>query len=179
MYSKILFKLIQESIIPAFGLVVIKILSTIFYGRSLGYKVDLYNVFNLEVSRDDFILMNSNILLIYVVFVFLGISYCLIKSLFFHNSHITPKTSLSIFNFRFGYIIQDSFHLFSQSLVWLLFNFSILFISVFYSLLGLISGYVLLISIILSLIALYFFVLDIEYEYENFNEEEEEEFIVL
>ena len=53
MYSKILFKLIQEAAIPAFGLLVIKILITTYYGRLLGYNTDLYNIFSLQVSQTD------------------------------------------------------------------------------------------------------------------------------
>lgn len=179
MYSKILFKLIQESIIPAFGLLVIKILGTVYYGRSLGYQVDLYNVFDLQVSKVDYQIINTNLLLSFIIFTFFGLSYCLVKSLFFHNSHISPRTSLNVFNFRVGYIIQDTFHLISQTLIWLMFNFSILFLIIFFSLLGLVSGYVVVISLVLSLVSLYFFILDIEYEYNSFNEEEEEELIIL
>jgi hypothetical protein len=174
MYSKILFKLIQESIIPAFGLVVIKILTTIFYARDLGYKADLYNISNLEVSLKDYQLINSHVLTGFVIFCFFGLSYCLVKSLFFHNSHINPRISLSLFNFRVGFLIQDSFHLFSQSLIWLLFNFSILFITFFLNYLGLIYGYVLLLSLVLTLIGLYFFILDVEYEYNKSLLEDEE-----
>lgn len=174
MYSKILFKLIQESIIPAFGLVVIKILVTLFYARDLGYKVDLYNMNNLEVSLNSYQIINSNVLTGFIIFCFFGLAYSLIKSLFFHNSHINPRVSLSLFNFRVGFLIQDSFHLFSQSLIWLLFNFSILFIAIFLYYFGLIYGYVILLSLILTLIGLYFFILDIEYEYNKVLLEEEE-----
>lgn len=178
MYSKILFKLIQESSIPAFGLLVVKILLTIFYARSLGYSVDLYNVFSIQVSQSDYTLINSNVILGFVIFTFLGLAYCLVKSLFLHNSHISPKVSLSIFNLRIGYLIQDSFHLFSQTLIWLLFNFSVLFITVLLYLLGLIYGSVLLMSVVLCLIGMYFFVLDIEFEYRKSIEEEEEVFVL-
>jgi hypothetical protein len=178
MYSKILFKLIQESFIPAFGLLIIKILLTTYYSRTLGYNVDLYNVFSLQVSLSDYTLINSNVILGFVIFSFLGLAYCLVKSLFFHNSHVSPKMSLSVFNFRVGFLIQDSFHLFSQTLIWLIFNFSILFISVFLNLLGLIYGSVLLMSVILCLIGMYFFILDIEFEYRKSLEEEEEVFVL-
>ena len=85
MYSKILLKLVQESSIPAFGLLVMKILLTIFYARSLGYNVDLYNVFSLQVSQSDYTLITSNVILGFVIFTFLGLAYCLVKSLFFHK----------------------------------------------------------------------------------------------
>ena len=178
MYSKILVKLIQESIIPAFGLVVIKILVTLYYAKDLGYKVDLYNMNNLEVSFNSYQIINSNILTGFIIFCFFGLAYSLVKSLFFHESHINPRVSLSLFNFRVGFLIQDSFHLFSQSLIWLLFNFSILFISLFLFYFGLIYGYVLLLSAILTIVGLYFFILDIEFEYNKILLEEEEEILV-
>jgi len=178
MYSKILFKLIQESIIPAFGLTVIKILATIYYGRVIGYSVDLYNVFNLQVSFGDYQLINSNILLSFMLFTFLGLSYCLVKSLFFHSSHIAPRISLGVFNFRVGFLIQDSFHLFSQTLIWLIFNFTVLFLALFLYIFGLVYGYIVLISSILVLISLYLFILDIEFEYNKISMEEEDEVFV-
>ncbi len=179
MYSKILFKLIQEAAIPAFGLLVIKILITTYYARMLGYNTDLYNIFSLQVSQTDYTIINSNVIFGFVIFSFFGLAYCLAKSLFFHNSHISPKVSLSIFNLRVGFLIQDSFHLFSQTLIWLLFNFSILFITLLLYFLGLIYGSVLLMSLILCLIGMYFFILDIEFEYRKGLEEGEEEVFVL
>ena len=91
MFSKILLKLIEESIVPAFAFVFIKILVTVSLGNSLGYKVDIYNVFSLEVSKEAYTLINSYILVIFALFCFLGMMYSVVKSLFFHRSHIHPN----------------------------------------------------------------------------------------
>lgn len=173
MYSRILSKLIQESIFPIFGIIVIKILASIFSLRSLNYNVDLSNLYNFTVNtKEDYIYVNSQVILYMLIFVFLGLLYSISKSLFFHKTHISPRTSISIFNFRMGFLIQDSFHLFSQSFVWLMFNFSILFSTVLLSVLGLLPAYLLILSSFFSVIGCYFFILDVEYELNSFEEEE-------
>jgi hypothetical protein len=79
MYSKILFKLIQEAAIPAFGLLVIKILITTYYGRLLGYNTDLYNIFSLQVSQTDYTIINSNVIFGFVIFSF---AVCVLENSF-------------------------------------------------------------------------------------------------
>jgi len=167
MFSKILFKLLQESLFPIMGFIVIKVLITVVSATSLGYAVNLNNIFNLEVSQEHYKIINSDILLWFAIFCFLGMTYSLIKSLYFHNTHISPRTTMSLFNFRVRFLIQDSFHLFSQSIVWLLFNYVVSFLALFLFYLGLSSLYLVIISILFSLIATYLLALDIEYEIEK------------
>lgn len=172
MYSKVLLKLIQESIFPVFGILVIYILTSIFSLRSVGYNVNLYNLQNFTIPKTDYILINSQNLLNIMIFVFFGFLYSVSKSLFFHKTHISPKISLSVFNLRMGFLIQDSFHLFSQTFVWLLFNFSILFVITILFILGLTGLYLFLISFFLTIIGTYLFILDIEYEVNSFESED-------
>jgi hypothetical protein len=179
MYSKILTKLISEAITPFLGFLFIKILITIFTARSLGINSDLYSIFSLSVNTKDYITINSNVLLGFVIFSFLGLSYTLVKSIYFHNSHISPKISISILNFRVGFLIQDTFHLFSQSLIWLIYSYISLFLIVFLFLLGLSETYLVIVSSIFTLIGTYFFVLDIEYEMNRITEVEDNEEIFV
>lgn len=177
MFSKILLKLIEESITPAFAFLFIKILVTVYLGNSLGLNVGINNVFSLEVSRDVYTLINSYILVMFGLFCFLGMMYSVIKSLYFHKSHIHPGVTLSLYNFRATFLIQDSFHLYSQSLIWLIYLYINLFLSMILYFLGLVNGYVLLLSSVLTPISTYFFVLDLENEMEKENEEEEEVYV--
>jgi len=178
MYSKILSKLLQEAFFPAFGIIVIKTLVSIFTLRSLNYNVDIYNLFNLQVKMEDYINVNSQVILFTLIFVFLGLLYSLSKSLFLHNSHISPKMSLSIFNMRIGFLIQDSFHLFSQTFIWLMFNFSVLFTILLLFILGLTPGYLLVLSFFFTVTGTYFFILDIEYEINSINLEDAQEVFI-
>jgi len=173
MFSKILLKLIEESIVPAFAFVFIKILVTVSLGNSLGYNVNIYNVFSLEVSKEAYTLINSYILVIFALFCFLGMMYSVIKSFYFHRSHIHPNMTLNLHNFRATFLIQDSFHLYSQSLIWLIYLYITLFIVMIHYFLGLTNGYVLLLSSFLTPVSTYFFVLDLENEIEKDSEEEE------
>lgn len=173
MFSKILLKLIEESITPAFAFIFFKILITVYLGNSLGYNVDIYNVFSLEVSKEAYILINSYILVLFSLFCFLGMMYSAIKSLYFHRSHIHPSMTLSLFNFRATFLIQESFHLYSQSLIWLIYSYISLFLTMILFFLGLTNGYVLLLTCVLCPISTYFFVLDLENELEKDSEEEE------
>jgi len=179
MYSRILTKLISEALTPFIGFMFIKIVVTILTAKSLGIGVSLTNVFYLNVSLKEYLIINSNILFGFIVFSFLGLSYSLIKSIYFHNSHINPRLSLSVFNLRVGFLIQDSFHLFSQNLIWLIFNYISLFITLFLMFLGLTEVYLILISCLFTLIGTYFFILDIEYEIQkNLSREEDQEIFV-
>lgn len=179
MYSKILTKLISESLAPFIGFLFIKIVVTILTARSLGLTADIFNVFYLNVTLKEYLIINSNVLFGFILFSFLGLSYSLIKSIYFHDSHISPRLSLSVFNFRIGFLIQDSFHLFSQNLIWLIFNYISLFITVFLMFLGLSQFYLIFISSLFTLIGTYFFILDIEYEmFKNLSKEEDEEIFV-
>jgi len=178
MYSRILSKLIAESITPFIGFLIIKILVTIFTAQSLGVNANLYNLFSLNVTLENYKIITSNVLFGFILFSFLGLMYTLIKSIYFHKSHISPKISLSIFNFRAGFLIQDSFHLFSQNLIWLIFSYTSLFITIFLYILGLAYGYLLIMSLIFTLIGTYFLILDIEYELNRNLEIENEEVFV-
>jgi hypothetical protein len=164
MYSKILFKLIEESILPAFGFLVIKVGVSLSMLYSFGYSINLSRVFFLEVTRSQYVEIVSNVLLGFAVFSFLGIVYSLIKSLYFHSTHISPKATINLFHFRAGFLIQDSFHLFTQTLIWLLFSYMTLFLSFFLYYLGLLNGYVLIFSLVFTPIATYFYLLDLEAE---------------
>jgi len=173
MFSKLLLKLIEESITPAFAFVVFKVLITIYLGNSLGYNVSIYNVFSLEVSKDAYSLINSYLLVVFGLFCFLGILYSIIKSLYFHRSHIHPNMTLNLYNLRATFLIQDSFHLYSQSLIWLIYLYISLFLSMILYFLGLTNGYVLMMMSFLTPISTYFFILDLENEMEKESEEEE------
>jgi hypothetical protein len=177
MFSKILLKLIEESLIPAFGFLLLKVVITLYMVNSLGYNTNIYNVFSLEVPKDLYNVINSYILVSFALFCFLGVVYTLAKSLFFHKSHVKPSITLGLYNFRVGFLIQNSFHLFSQALIWLIFSYMGFIISAFLYYLGLVNGYVVLLNSILCPIATYFFVLDVEYELEQNSEDTEEVYI--
>jgi len=179
MYSRILTKLISESITPFFGFLFLKIVITILTAKSLGLDINLYNMFSISVSKENYLVINSNVLFGFIIFSFLGLTYSLIKSIYFHDSHINPRLSLSVFNLRVGFLIQDSFHLFSQNLIWLFFNYVSLFISIFLYSLGLLQLFLLIVSVIFCLIGTYFFILDIEYEFsKRLDDSEDEEVFV-
>lgn len=179
MYSKILTKLISESLTPFIGFILIKVIVTLVSAFSFGLKVNISTVFNLTVTLDQYKQINSNILFGFIIFSFMGLTYSLIKSIYFHDSHISPKISLSLLNFRIGFLVQDSFHLFSQNLIWLIFNYTSLFLTLFLYYLGLTWGFLVILSVFLTLLGTYFFVLDIEYEMNrNLPLEDEEEIFV-
>jgi len=167
MYSKILFKLIEESIFPALGFFILKVSISLSMLASFGYSVSLGSLFMLEVTKSQYIEIVSNILLSFAIFSFVGVFYSLVKSLYFHESHVSPNVTLRLFHIRAGFLIQDSFHLFTQTLVWLLFSYMTLFISMMFFYLGLLNFYVLVVSLIVCPVATYFYLLDLEYELKN------------
>lgn len=167
MYSKILFKLIEESIFPALGFFILKVIISLSMLSSFGYSISLGSVFFAEVTKNEYTEIVSNILLSFAVFSFLGVFYSLVKSLYFHDSHVSPNLTLRLFHVRADFLIQDSFHLFTQTLVWLLFSYMTLFISMMFYYLGLLNFYVLVVSLVICPVATYFYLLDLEYELKN------------
>ena len=164
MFSRILIKLVDQAVVPAMLLLVVRILSVIFVSRYFGVDFTIGQsgfVFN---APEDYVLVNSYSTLTMICALSVGLLYILMKSLYLHETHITPSFTAKLFSMRLSFFIQSSFDLYSQGVVWVSYLFLLVFVSALMVIFGLIYLWVLLVSVVLAVISTYFFVVDIENE---------------
>jgi len=164
MFSKILVRLIDQSITPAIMLMAARIVSIILLSKAQGIP------FNFDISgftfssAQDYIYLNSYSTIIMMGTLVLGLAYVLLKAYIFHDSHITPRVTANVFAMRLSNLIQSSYDLYTQGSIWLSFMFFMVLASGFMAAFGLLYFWVFYISLALLLIMLVLFILDIENE---------------
>jgi hypothetical protein len=100
----------------------------------------------------------------------IGLFYIILKSMAFHDSHISPKLSARLFSLRLPAFIQNSFELFSQGVVWLSYLFLLMLVSGIMALFDLMYSWVFYFSFVLSVVATSLIVLDVEREVRHSSE---------
>ena len=127
MLSKTLLKLIDEAILPAVIVVAGKILGIALLNPKFGLPFTL----NLgTLSEGNINLVNAYSNLFSYGGVIIGLSFILIRSFFFHDTHISPQVTIRLYRFNLTSIIETTYELFHQAIVWLsyLWLLTILFI---------------------------------------------------
>jgi hypothetical protein len=164
MYSKILVKLIDEAVVPALYLITVRIVSLVFISRTLNIPVNLGSAGFIYASQNDYLLVNSYSLLLMVLALCLGLLHILVKSLVFHDTHITPPLAAKLHSFKVQHLIQDSFHLYSQGIVWLAYLYFLVIGAGLMSIFGLLYTWVVYTSLGLTILFTYIFIYDAEKE---------------
>lgn len=129
MFSKVLIKLIDRAIVPATLLLTMRIVSIVLISRYLGFTPEVSKSGFVFERPDDYLMVNSYSTLFMVGLLVLGIAYIIIKSFAFHESHIKPALSAKLFSLRLDSIIQGSFHLYSEGVIWLSYAYLLLIVS--------------------------------------------------
>lgn len=114
--SKTLLKLIDEAILPAVVVVSSKILGIALCSIYL----DIPFTLNLTTLQEPY-LSTANIYSNLAAFsaVTLGLVVILIRSYIFHSSHISPQVTLRLHELNLTRLIETTYELFHQSVVWL------------------------------------------------------------
>lgn len=175
MFSKILIKLIDHSIIPAILLLATRVASIILIGKYFGINVLLTTTGFKYATRGDYLMVNSYSTLAMIVVLALGLFYVLVKSLVFHDTHVTPRLTARLFSLRLSSFIQTSFDVYSQGAVWLSYLYLLMFVCGVMALFGLIFPWVFFVSVGLALVATVLLVLDIEGELQLSREDSDSE----
>lgn len=172
MLARTVTKLLDEAIVPAvfiiagkvFGLVLVNILNSLPYtiqtsGSILPWTV-IYNSTTEANAANTF----SNFVMYLVVLA--GFSFVLFRAHFLHDTHITPHLSRRLVRMKLENLIQDSFEIYHQALVWLSFLWLTTVIVFIYTLGG---GSIILgmVTFLLSFAATYVYTKDIEIELET------------
>jgi hypothetical protein len=164
MFSKILIKLVDEAVLPAILLIVARVVSVILVSRYFKVDFTIGGSGFVFPNANDYVLVNSYSTLSMIVVLAVGLLYILLKSLVFHDTHITPATSAKLFTLRLSSFIQASFDVYSQGAIWLSYMFLIMIVSGIMVLSGLLYSWVFVVALILSGVSTYLFVVDIEHE---------------
>jgi hypothetical protein len=164
MFSKILVKLIDESIVPAILLLVTRLVSVVMIARTNGIPFEIgVNGFVFK-NPSDYILVNSYSTFYMVVVVTVGLFYVLTKSLLFHDSHIKPGISAKLHDYKLKHMIQNSYDLYTQGSIWLSYCYLLMFVAGVMVLFKFIFPWVFYVSLVLCVISTILLIIDIEEE---------------
>ncbi len=175
MFSKILIKLIDQAIVPALLLVAVRMISVVLISNQLGIPYVVGPAGLTFNNPQHYLTINSYSILSIFVTLTIGLSYVLIKTFVFHNSHVDPQTTATIFSLRLSHFIQNSFDLYSQGVIWISYLYLMLLMSGVMALFGLLFPWVFYTGLVLGVITTIMFVIDVEREI-NLNAMEEDSF---
>ncbi len=164
MFSKILVKLIDEAIVPALFLITVRIVSLVFVSRLFEISITFGPNGFMYDSQADYMLANSYSLLYMVLALCLGLLRVVVKSVVFHDTHISPPMAAKLYSLKAQHLIQDSFHLYTQGLVWLAYLYFLTIGAGLMSLFGLLAAWIAWVSLGLAVLFTYIFILDAERE---------------
>ncbi|MBN1162869.1 hypothetical protein JXA34_03965 [Patescibacteria group bacterium] len=164
MFSKILIKLIDQAIIPALLLLATRIISLVLVSKYVGANISLQAGGFTFSNPDDYILINSYSMFAMVSILVLGLSFVLIKSLVFHDTHISPSTTAKVFSYRMSSLIQSSYDLYTQGAIWMSYTYLLTIIAGIMAVYGLIYRWVFTVSFLLTVLSTVLLILDVEHE---------------
>ncbi len=164
MFSRILVKLIDEAIVPAIALLVVRLLSALLVAKYFGLPFSVGSTGFIYQSQQDFLIINSYSTLAMVLVLAVGLIYVLIKSHLFHESHVHPHVAARLHSLKLSSFIQTSFDLYSQGAIWLSYSYLLFIATGVMVYFGLLYSWILWVSIILNIISTYLFIIDVEKE---------------
>jgi hypothetical protein len=164
MVSRILIKLIDQSIIPAVLLLSTRLISIVLLGRYFGADFTI-GYSGVEYTHpQDYLLVNSYSTFFMIAVLAVGLFYILLKSFIFHDSHISPGFTARVFSFKLSFFIQSSFDLYSQGVIWLSYLYLLMIVSGVMALFGLLYPWVFYTALVLGVVSTALFVFDVENE---------------
>lgn len=164
MFSRILIKLIDEAIFPAILLLATRLISMFLVSKYLGVTFEMKGNGLLFVNVADYVKVNSYSTLFMVLAIVLGLIFIILKSFVFHDSHISPGFSAKLYALKVPSLIQTSFDIYSQGTIWLSYLYLLLAVSSVMALFGMLYGWILFVTLIATIVATAFFIMDIEHE---------------
>jgi hypothetical protein len=164
MISRTLVRLIDQAITPAILLLCARITSVIL----ISYLSEIKLVFSSRGfyfgNAQDYLYVNSYSTLAMIVVLAAGLLYVLLKAFIFHDTHISPGLTAKLFHYRLTTLIQSSFELYSQGVIWLIYLYLIAVVTLILSLFGLIYQWIFYVSLVMSVISSVVLIIDIENE---------------
>ena len=172
--SKVLIKLIDKAIIPALLLLSSRIVSIILVANYLDINYKITKSGFVFQSSYDYVKVNSYSVVIMTFLLLIGLGYVLIKSIFFHDSHIKPTTTSRLFSLKAQSLIQNSFEIYTQGVIWLSYAYLLLIVAGIMTMSGLLYKWVFYTIFGTTLLTTLLLVLDVEEEVEISKNNKEE-----
>lgn len=164
MFSKILIKLVDQAIVPALLLIVVRVASVTLIAQYNGIPFELTSSGFTFNSQTDYILINSYSTFAMILVISLGLLYSLLKAYVTHSTHISPVMTAKLFSMRLSSFIQSSFDIYSQGSIWLSYSYLLVMVSGVFAFFGFMYTWVFITSLVLTLLCTVLFILDIEEE---------------
>ncbi len=166
MFSRILIKLIDQAIVPAILLLVTRIVTMIVFSHFMNVTYQVTSSGFLFDNHAEYLRVNSYSVLSMIAILALGVFYILLKSIVFHETHITPRLTTKLFTLRLSSFIQTSFDLYSQGAVWLAYIYFLFVLTILMSFFGVVHTWVFFAALALTLGSTVAMVFDVEQEME-------------
>lgn len=174
MFSKILIKLIDQAIVPALLLLAARIVSVVLISRYMGVNISLQAEGFTFSNPQDYVLINSYSIFSMIGVLIVGLAFILIKSLVFHDTHISPGTTAKVFSYRMSALIQSSYDLYTQGAIWMSYTYLLTIVAGIMASYGLINKWVFSVSFLLTVVSTVLLILDVEHEIKIVNAKEPE-----
>lgn len=117
--TKTILNLIDTAILPAITIVAAKIVGIVLVNRLFNLSWSLTENGLVYASHQDLVLANSYSGLFTYAVVLVGLLWVLIRSQFFHDTHITPKLSAKLFSTGFAHLAGETYEIYSAAVIWL------------------------------------------------------------
>lgn len=123
--NRILLKLIDEAVLPAFLVLAAKLISLFgiikIFALNFSFNTQsLLPILSFE-NQSDLIFANTHSNFLMFLVVVAGLAWVLIRAHLTHDTHIHPNLTLKLFTLNLGGLITTSFEIYHQAVVWLLF----------------------------------------------------------
>ncbi len=161
MISKTLLKLIDEAILPAVAVISGKILGIALCSIHLGTPFTL-NLSKLQEPYTSTVNVYSNLAAFSTVT--LGLIVILIRSYIFHSSHISPQITLRLHELNLTTLIETTYELFHQAVVWLSYQWLLTLLFLLQSYWNLVAWEFSLGTAFVTLLFTSLFIIDVERE---------------
>ena len=174
MISRTLVRLIDQAIVPAIILLATRLASVILISYIYEIKLVLTNQGFVFENESHYLLVNSYSSLAMIIVLGVGLLYILLKAFIFHDTHVTPSLTTKLFHYKLTTLIQSSFELYSQGVIWLAYLYLISIVSGILAMFGLIYGWISVVGLLMSILGTVVLVFDVENEIELRRAEGEE-----
>lgn len=172
--SKFLVKLVDEAIFPAALIIAVKavgvMLINVFFGMSWSISTVFKAFWQPHIvyrTYEEALIVASYSNLFMFLAVFAGSAVIITKAFYLHDSHVNPQTVLKLAKMNFLQMIQSSFELYHQAIIW--FAFQVLTTIFIFSnyLQGMTYAWIAVVTVVITLVTFWMLIKDIDQEVER------------
>lgn len=168
MASRILLRLISESLLPAAAVFFAKVITVVFliqwFGLAWGINTlsAVPGIAFSDLATTIFVNSYSNLVMLLVVVI--GLMWVLVKAYHLHDTHVSPSFVLQLLSWNLTGLLSNSSEIYHQGLVWLSYMWLVTLLTGFQAYIGTNYFWGFGFALIVSLLATWFFIADVERE---------------